>query len=67
MAPAGLNSMSRPVAHERASRRRESKAKGLAAMKGKIEIDPMIAHVLPIADINTAFDLMQAVRSVVVF
>ena len=39
-------------------------------MDGKIEIDPMITHTMPLEDINTAFDLMHAgesIRSVVVF
>jgi S-(hydroxymethyl)glutathione dehydrogenase / alcohol dehydrogenase len=39
-------------------------------MDGKIEIDPMITHVMPLADINKAFDLMhagQSIRSVVTF
>jgi S-(hydroxymethyl)glutathione dehydrogenase/alcohol dehydrogenase len=39
-------------------------------MDGKIEIDPMITHTLPLEDINKAFDLMHAgesIRSVVVF
>ena len=39
-------------------------------MQGKIEIDPMITHVMGLEDINTAFDLMHAgksIRSVVVF
>jgi S-(hydroxymethyl)glutathione dehydrogenase/alcohol dehydrogenase len=39
-------------------------------MEGKIEIDPMITHTLPLADINKAFDLMQegkSIRSVVVY
>jgi S-(hydroxymethyl)glutathione dehydrogenase/alcohol dehydrogenase len=39
-------------------------------MEGKIEIDPMITHTLPLEDINKAFDLMHAgesIRSVVVF
>lgn len=39
-------------------------------MEGKIEIDPMITHVLPLERINEAFDLMHAgesIRSVVVF
>jgi S-(hydroxymethyl)glutathione dehydrogenase/alcohol dehydrogenase len=39
-------------------------------MDGKIEIDPMITHVMPLADINKAFDLMHAgesIRSVVVY
>lgn len=39
-------------------------------MQGKIQIDPMITHTLPLTDINKAFDLMHAgesIRSVVVF
>ncbi len=39
-------------------------------MNGKIEIDPMITHVLSLEDINKGFDLMHAgesIRSVVVF
>ena len=39
-------------------------------MDGKIEIDPMITHVLPLERINDAFDLMhkgESIRSVVVF
>ena len=39
-------------------------------MEGKIEIDPMITHTMPLKDINTAFDLMHAgksIRSVVLF
>ena len=39
-------------------------------MEGKIEIDPMITHILPLAKINDAFDLMhegKSIRSVVVF
>ena len=39
-------------------------------MDGKIQIDPMITHVLKLEEINTAFDLMHAgesIRSVVVF
>jgi S-(hydroxymethyl)glutathione dehydrogenase / alcohol dehydrogenase len=39
-------------------------------MNGKIEIDPMITHTLPLERINEAFDLMHAgesIRSVVVF
>ena len=39
-------------------------------MDGKIEIDPMITHVMPLADINKAFDLMhsgESIRSVVVY
>ncbi|MEM0948282.1 MAG: S-(hydroxymethyl)glutathione dehydrogenase/class III alcohol dehydrogenase [Pseudomonadota bacterium] len=37
-------------------------------MEGKIEIDPMITHTMPLGEINTAFDLMHAghsIRSVV--
>jgi len=39
-------------------------------MEGKIEIDPLITHVLPLEKINEGFDLMHAgesIRSVVVF
>ncbi|MFT5508254.1 MAG: S-(hydroxymethyl)glutathione dehydrogenase/alcohol dehydrogenase [Hyphomicrobiaceae bacterium] len=39
-------------------------------MDGKIQIDPMITHTLPLEDINKGFDLMHAgesIRSVVVF
>src|SRR5215467_10243173 len=39
-------------------------------MEGKIEIDPMITHTLPLADINRGFNLMHAgesIRSVVVY
>lgn len=39
-------------------------------MNGKIEIDPMITHVLTLDEINKAFDLMHAgesIRSVVVY
>jgi S-(hydroxymethyl)glutathione dehydrogenase/alcohol dehydrogenase len=39
-------------------------------MQGKIEIDPMITHTMPLADINKAFELMragQSIRSVVVY
>jgi len=39
-------------------------------MEKKIEIDPMITHTLPLADINKGFDLMHAgesIRSVVIF
>ena len=39
-------------------------------MEGKISIDPMITHTMPLTDINTGFDLMHAgesIRSVVVF
>ena len=39
-------------------------------MNGKIEIDPMITHVLSLDEINHGFDLMhrgESIRSVVVF
>ena len=39
-------------------------------MNGKIEIDPMITHVLTLDEINKGFDLMRAgesIRSVVVY
>ncbi len=39
-------------------------------MEGKIEIDPMITHILPLDQINHAFDLMhegKSIRSVIVF
>jgi S-(hydroxymethyl)glutathione dehydrogenase/alcohol dehydrogenase len=39
-------------------------------MDGKIEIDPMITHTMPLEDINSAFDLMhkgESIRSVVIF
>jgi S-(hydroxymethyl)glutathione dehydrogenase/alcohol dehydrogenase len=39
-------------------------------MEGKINIDDLITHKLPLADINRAFELMhagQSIRSVVVF
>jgi S-(hydroxymethyl)glutathione dehydrogenase / alcohol dehydrogenase len=39
-------------------------------MEGKIEIDPMITHTMPLTAINQAFDLMhsgQSIRSVVVY
>ena len=39
-------------------------------MEGKIQIDPMITHILPLEDINRGFDLMksgESIRSVVVF
>lgn len=39
-------------------------------MNGKIEIDPLITHTMPLEDINKAFDLMHAgesIRSVVVY
>jgi S-(hydroxymethyl)glutathione dehydrogenase/alcohol dehydrogenase len=39
-------------------------------LQGKIQIDPMITHVMPLSDINTAFDLVkngESIRSVVTF
>ena len=39
-------------------------------MDGKIEIDPMITHTMPLTDINKGFDLMhegKSIRSVVVY
>jgi S-(hydroxymethyl)glutathione dehydrogenase/alcohol dehydrogenase len=39
-------------------------------MDGKIQIDPLITHTMPLAEINHAFDLMHegsSIRSVVVF
>ena len=39
-------------------------------MDGKIQIDPLITHTMPLARINEAFDLMHAgtsIRSVVTF
>ncbi|MDC3312065.1 S-(hydroxymethyl)glutathione dehydrogenase/class III alcohol dehydrogenase [Alphaproteobacteria bacterium] len=39
-------------------------------MNGKIDIDPMITHTMPLENINKGFDLMQAgksIRSVVLF
>src|SRR5882724_10706598 len=39
-------------------------------MDGKIEIDPMITHTMPLDDINTGFDLMhqgKSIRSVVIY
>ena len=39
-------------------------------MQGKIEIDPMITHVMPVAEINKAFELMkrgESIRGVVTF
>jgi S-(hydroxymethyl)glutathione dehydrogenase/alcohol dehydrogenase len=33
-------------------------------MDGKIEIDPMITHVMPLADINKGFDLMHEGKSI---
>src|ERR671911_121012 len=39
-------------------------------MEGKIQIDPMITHTMPLEDINKGFDLMhegESIRSVVVY
>jgi S-(hydroxymethyl)glutathione dehydrogenase/alcohol dehydrogenase len=39
-------------------------------MDGRIEIDPMITHTMPLSDINKGFALMRdgkSIRSVVVF
>jgi S-(hydroxymethyl)glutathione dehydrogenase/alcohol dehydrogenase len=39
-------------------------------MQGKIQIDPMITHVMPLAEINTAFELMkrgESIRGVVLY
>ncbi len=39
-------------------------------MNGKIEIDPLITHTMPLEDINKAFDLMHegsSIRSVVIY
>jgi S-(hydroxymethyl)glutathione dehydrogenase/alcohol dehydrogenase len=39
-------------------------------MDGKIEIDPLITHTMPLEDINKAFDLMHegtSIRSVVIY
>ena len=39
-------------------------------MDGKIQIDPMITHTMPLDDINKGFDLMRegkSIRSVVVY
>jgi S-(hydroxymethyl)glutathione dehydrogenase/alcohol dehydrogenase len=39
-------------------------------MEGRIEIDPMITHTMPLSDINKAFSLMregESIRSVVVY
>lgn len=39
-------------------------------MDGKIEIDPMITHTMPLLDINKGFDLMhsgESIRSVVIY
>jgi S-(hydroxymethyl)glutathione dehydrogenase/alcohol dehydrogenase len=39
-------------------------------MQGKIQIDPMITHTMPLNEINKAFDLMhegKSIRSVVIY
>ena len=39
-------------------------------MNGKIDIDSLITHTMPLQDINKAFDLMHAgtsIRSVVIY
>jgi S-(hydroxymethyl)glutathione dehydrogenase/alcohol dehydrogenase len=39
-------------------------------MQGKIQIDPMITHVMPLNDINKGFELMkrgESIRGVVTF
>jgi S-(hydroxymethyl)glutathione dehydrogenase/alcohol dehydrogenase len=39
-------------------------------MRGRIEIDPLITHTLPLPRINEAFDLMhsgESIRTVVTF
>jgi S-(hydroxymethyl)glutathione dehydrogenase/alcohol dehydrogenase len=39
-------------------------------MQGKIDIDSLITHVLPLSDINHGFELMErgeSIRSVVVY
>ena len=39
-------------------------------MEGKIEIDPMITHTMPLAEINKRFELMhegKSIRSVVTY
>jgi S-(hydroxymethyl)glutathione dehydrogenase/alcohol dehydrogenase len=39
-------------------------------MEGKIQIDDLITHTMPLEDINTAFDLMhkgESIRSVVLY
>jgi S-(hydroxymethyl)glutathione dehydrogenase/alcohol dehydrogenase len=39
-------------------------------MEGKIEIDPMITHIMPLWEINKGFDLMhegKSIRSVVTY
>jgi S-(hydroxymethyl)glutathione dehydrogenase/alcohol dehydrogenase len=39
-------------------------------MEGRIEIDPMITHTMPLVEINSAFALMRegkSIRSVVIY
>jgi S-(hydroxymethyl)glutathione dehydrogenase/alcohol dehydrogenase len=39
-------------------------------MEGKISIDPLITHTMPLEDINKGFDLMksgESIRGVVLF
>jgi S-(hydroxymethyl)glutathione dehydrogenase/alcohol dehydrogenase len=39
-------------------------------MNGRIELDSMVTHSMPLEDINTAFDLMhegKSIRSVIIF
>jgi len=39
-------------------------------LQGRIEIDPMITHTMPLDEINIAFDLMhrgESIRSVVLY
>jgi len=39
-------------------------------MDGKIEIDPLVTHTMPLAAINDAFDLMhegKSIRSIITF
>ena len=41
-----------------------------SVVDGRIEIDPMITHVLPLERINEAFELMhrgESIRSVIVY
>ncbi len=43
---------------------------GLNRIEGKINIDDLITHTMPLDDINDAFDLMHAgesIRSVVIY
>ncbi|MEB3046695.1 S-(hydroxymethyl)glutathione dehydrogenase, partial [Rhizobium sp. MJ21] len=39
-------------------------------MQGKIQIDPMITHTMPLEDINNGFEMMhkgESIRGVVVY